>query len=355
MDTDTIVPVTHILPLVTIRRDRRLPVPGTVLVRVNERVQAMDVIATADVAPRHLVIDLTRALGIDAASAAQQVKRQPGDRLEAGDILAGPVGLTRRAVRAPADGVVVALSGAKLVFEASGEPFELKAGFPGMVTATDGTWSATIETTGALIQAAWGNGRQDFGVMRLVSRGPGDRLQTDQLDINLRGAVLIAGVCDHPAPLHQATELSVRGVVLGGMSAELIPMTKRLPYPVLVTEGFGPLAMSSAVYTLLSTNAGREAALDGRMADPFTGEKPEIIIPLPSPQRTNLPQDIIPLAAGVRVRVLRKPYHGSVGQVREVIPSAVSYPSGLLAASVKVDLDETGPRVVPQADIEIIQ
>jgi hypothetical protein len=315
----------------------------------------MDVIATADVAPRHLFIDLTRALGIDAASAARQIRKQPGERVEAGDILAGPVGLTRRTVRAPADGSVIALSGAKLMFEAGGEPFELRAGFPGTVTATDGTWSATIETTGALIQVAWGNGRQDFGVMRLVGRDSGDRLQTDQLDINLRGAVLIAGICDHPAPLHQATELAVRGVILGGLSAELIPMTRRLPYPVLVTEGFGPLPMSGPAYTLLSTNAGREAALDGRAADPLTGERPEIIIPLPSTQRSNLPQDIIPLAAGVRVRVLRRPYHGSVGQVRELIPSAVSYPSGLLATSVKVDLEGTGPRVVPQADIEIVQ
>ena len=65
------------------------------------------------------------------------------------------------------------------------------------------------------MQGIWGNGRQDFGVLRTLGGGPRRRIQTDMLDTNLRGAVLVGGMCDQPAPLHQATELNVRGVVLG--------------------------------------------------------------------------------------------------------------------------------------------
>ena len=40
-----LTPVMHVVPLTTIRRERVMPVPGVVTVRVNEKVQANHVIA----------------------------------------------------------------------------------------------------------------------------------------------------------------------------------------------------------------------------------------------------------------------------------------------------------------------
>ena len=42
---------THVIPMTTIRRERILPVPGAATVRVNEKVQAADVIAQAEMVP----------------------------------------------------------------------------------------------------------------------------------------------------------------------------------------------------------------------------------------------------------------------------------------------------------------
>ncbi len=350
-----IPPVTHVIPLTTIRRERVLPVPGAVTVRVNEKVQASHVVAEAEIVPRHYFLDVVRGLGVAEHNVGRYIVRREGDRVDAGEVLAGPVGIARRTIRAPADGHVITISRGRVLFEARGELLALRAGFPGVVIATDGTRSVTVEATGALIQAVWGNGRQDYGVMRMVGEGPADRLKTDQLDVNLRGAVLVAGICDHPAPFHQATELSVRGVILGGLASDLIPVAQRLPYSVVVLEGFGERPINPPAFHLLSSNIGREVAIDAQLPHPYRLQRPEVIIPLPATRDIELPDEVIPLKSGVRVRILRAPYQGEVGPVQSILDHAVEYPSGIRAMSAKIELGGGNVVTVPIANLEVLQ
>lgn len=352
--TSYLPPVTHVLPMTTIRRERRLPVAGTVTARVNERVQAQDVIAEAELAPRHYFLDLSRGLGVPVREAARHLVKEEGARVEAGEVLAGPVGLARRTVRAPADGKIAAITEGRVLFQARGRPYELRAGFPGTVISTDSERSVMLETTGALIQGVWGNGKQDFGVLRLVGEGAGSALQTRSLDLQLRGAVLAAGYCENPAPLHQATELSVRGLILGGLASELIPVARRLPYPVVVMEGFGKLPLCQPIFQLLTNNAGRDVALEARPSEPHAAQRPEVIIPLPSSREADLPDEVIPMAPGLRVRALSGPQKGEVGVVREIMDKAFGYPSGILARSAIVDVEGSGPMALPLANLEVL-
>ncbi len=355
MEAVILPPVRHLLPLATIRRARRLSMPGTITVRVNERVEANDIVAEAEGTPRHVFLDLVRGLGVPEEQVPRYVVRERGERVEAGDILAGPVGFARRTIRAPADGRVAGLLRGRLLFEIRGEPEQVTAGVPGVVLSTDGSREVVIETSGALIEGAWGNGREAFGVLRVLTSSPEERLDTHHLDISYRGAVLVAGRCDHPAPLHQAAELAVRGLVLGGLTADLGPVVQRLSYPVVVLEGFGPVPMNQAAFDLLRSNAGRDAAVDGRVGGAYEAQRPTVIVPLPASREADLPEDVIPLAPGVRVHLTRAPRQGQVGVVRQVLRSAVRYPSGLMARSVEVDLESGETVTVPLANLEILQ
>ena len=346
---------THVIPMTTIRRERILPVPGTATVRVNEKVQAADVIAQAEISPKHYYLDIARGLGIAESQAMRQIVVNVGEKVDEGDVIAGPVGVARKTVRAPEEGKITAISKSRVLLQARGRLIEMRAGFPGVVVGSDGTQVVTVETTGSLIQAVWGNGRQDFGVMRIVGEGPGARLQTSQLDIKLRGAVLISGICDHPAPLHQATELSVRGVILGGMSSDLIPVARRLNYPIILTEGFGPRPINIPAFNLLSNNVGREVALFGRMDGLQKGQRPEAVIPLPTSRAVGLPEEVVVLNPGVRVRVLHAPSLGEVGVVRSILPNIIQYPSGIRARSASIEVEGMGSVTVPLANIEILQ
>jgi hypothetical protein len=348
-------PVTHVIPLTSIRRERVLPVPGTVTVRVNEKVNAAHVVAEAEPVSKHYFLDLARGLGVHENQVSKYLTRHEGDRLDEGEVLAGPVGFTRRTVRAPADGRIIAISRGRLLFEARGNLLELRAGFPGVVVATDGVSTVSIQTTGTLIQGVWGNGGQDFGVMRIIGENPGDRFKADQIDVNLRGAVLVAGICDDPEPLHQATELAVRGVIVGGLSSSLIPVVQRLPYSVVVLEGFGVRPINPIIYDLLNSNEGREVAIEAEPARPYERRRPEIIIPLSVSRDVSLPDEVIQLTAGLRVRVLRSPYEGEVGSVMRVLDRPSVYPSGVSAFSASVVLEGIGTVAVPVANLEILQ
>src|SRR3990172_7777930 len=176
------LPLTHVIHMTTIRREQQLPVPGAVLVRMNERVQAGDVLADAEPAARYYNLDLARALGVSAKEAVQHVRRERGERVDAGDVLAGPAGVTRRTLRAPSAGEVVGLQDGRLIFEGRGSVVALRAAFSGVVVGTDGVQSVTLEATGALVQAGWGNGKQDTGVMRQIASTGGGKPEPGEVD-----------------------------------------------------------------------------------------------------------------------------------------------------------------------------
>jgi hypothetical protein len=346
--------IRHVLPLTTVQLERKLPSPGTVTVRVREKVQPADVVAEVQPPAKHYFLDLAAGLGIAEAAVGRYLRVEPGAPIEMGQVIAGPVGFARRTMRAPANGRVLTLSRGRALFEALEEPYQIHAGVPGLVVASDGTTSLTIETTGALVEGTWGNGRRGWGVMRVIGQGPADRLHTTQLEVNLRGAVLLAGVCDNAAPLHQATELSVRGLILGSITAELIPIALRMVYPILLTEGFGTAPMNRVAYDLLNSNAGREASLEAILREPYSRQLPEVIIPLPASPRLSSPERAIQLAPGVRVRCMRAPYAGTVGTIRHLIPKAETFPSGILARSALVELEGTGPVSIPLSNLEVL-
>lgn len=340
--------------MITVRRQRRLRGPGTITVRVRERVQPNDVVAEVQPPAKHHFLDLAAGLGVPPAEVSRHVRVDLGARVESGQILAGPVGIARRTMRAPANGRVLALTRGRMLFEALQDPYPLHAGLPGEIAGSDGSSTVTIQTTGALVQGVWGNGRRGWGVLRTVGDGPAERLKPAKLDITLRGALMVAGVADNPAPLHQATELSVRGMILGSMAAELIPVALRMAYPIVLTEGFGAIPMNGPAYELLNANAGREASLEATIREPFDAQLPEVIVPLPASQRAASPETVVPFEPGVRVRSLRAPYAGAVGNLLHFLPRPEAYPSGVLARSAAVDLAGIGQVAVPLANLEVI-
>jgi hypothetical protein len=241
-----------------------------------------------------------------------------------------------------------------VLLETLGQPIQLRAGFPGLVVSSDGVQSVIIEAAGGLIQGVWGNGKQEFGVMRIAVEGAGEPLTAEMLDIDARGAILVAGACFDAEPLRQAAELRVRGLVFGGFNSQLIPVANQLPYPVLVLDGFGERAINAPAYEILISNTGREVMLDARPIRAYDDHRPEVIIPHAAGRRPDPPSEVVPLAAGVRVHVLRPPHEGAVGLVKELPPQAITFPSGVMARCAIVDIEGVGEASIPLANLEII-
>jgi hypothetical protein len=345
--------VTHILPITLIRRERVLPVPGKVIVRKGQRVNATDTIAEANMNPDHLLLDIGRGLGLTPDEADELIEVQAGAQVAEGDILAGPVGIARRIMRAPRSGKVVLVGNGQVLIDAQTQPFVLKAALPGDVAELIPDRGAILETTGALVQGVWGNGQIDFGLMNVLAKTPDHELTIEQVDVSLRGAMILAGYCGSPEVLKAAAGVPLRGIILGSLEPALASLAARLPLPVLVIEGFGRRPLSSTAYNLLSTNDRREVAVNAEVWDRYAGTRPELVIPLPAGSASGAPHETEIFAAGQSVRIVRAPYAGKVGTVANLCGTAV-FPSGIRAQAAEVRLENGDNAVLPLANLEVL-
>jgi hypothetical protein len=355
-----IPPTAHVTLLATLRRERLLPASGDVLVHPGQRVEAVDIVAQAIVPDEHRLVDVARALGVPPAKSAAFMIKQDGEAVKKGEPIAvrkTALGLARREVRSPVDGSLVVAGDGKALLASLSKPFELRAGLPGNVVGVVEGRGPVIETTGALLEGVWGNGKDQFAVMRVIGSGPHDALLAEQVEMGLRGTILAIGVVQDTAAFRHLTDLAIRGLIVGSLKADLIPVVQKWNIPVVVIEGFGKRGFSLPAYNLLVTNNGRETWLNARAWDRFAGGRPEVIIPLPSPGQTPPPPvDGEALAAGKRVRMVRGALAGQTGTVTALNERALPLPSGARARLAIVELDDGDqPVSIPFANLEILE
>ena len=121
-------PVHHILPLATIERERLLPVPGKVTVKLDQKVTSTDVIAEAVWSREHVLVDVARKLGVSSDEADRLLRVKTGDKVvEGGEIAISP-GFIPKLVRAPRAGRVVAAGGGQVLLETGDAMITMKAG-----------------------------------------------------------------------------------------------------------------------------------------------------------------------------------------------------------------------------------
>jgi len=348
-----ITPVTHLLPLTHVRRDRMLPVKGHILVGIGARVNANDVVAEANQAGQHIILDIRRMLNIRRIEDAhQQIRYKPGEKVEKGDILAQLNGIIPRVVRAPVDGKVKGIFRGQIILETPGSKIELIAGISGSITEILPDRGLVIEADGALLQGVWGNGKTGVGMLVISATQLGDELTRANLDVSLRSAVVLAGHVALADTLAAAGELPVRGLVLASMTADLIDTAKKMDYPIILMEGFGRLPLNAAAVNLLTTNQKRDVVLNG-LWDAERNEKPDLFIPLPA-QGEPAP-DYAEFETGKTVRVTVPPFAGQAATLIHVRPGLTAFANGLRVSAADVQLETNLIVTVPLANLNVLE
>jgi hypothetical protein len=354
-------PTSHVTLLATLRRERALPVPGTVLAETREQVEPATIVARGDVADSHRLIDVARLLGLKPGRADDAMLKRDGEPVRLGEPIAERprlLGLGKRVVRSPVDGKLVVSGGGRALLAAFTRPYELRAGLPGMVISLVANRGVVIQTTGALLEGVWGNNRQDTAALRVFGDQPDQALSGGDVQMSMRGAILAVPALADPAALRQLDEVRVRGLIVGRLAGALLPALAALEYPVMVVEGFGAGGFSGPAYDLLTGSVGREVWLNAQSLSRHEGRRPEMIVPLPSPSQPPPPPiDGDPLVVGKRVRVLRGPLAGRVGTVTALPGRPELIASGLRTRTAHVALADDGqaPARIPYANLELLE
>lgn len=349
-----IASITHILPLTTVVRTRMLPGNGRILARVGQKVTPTDVVGDSVVGRKYMIVDFARGLNLLPKKAAAFLKVKKGQKVAHGEILAESTDLFPRIVESPAEGRIVAIGGGKMVLETGGSMFELVAGIPGVISEVIADRGVVIRATGAIVQGLYGNGRLETGIMLSMFEKPDEIFTNTNMDVNLRGLIIIAGHVNNPAVIKNAAELPLRGMILASISPSVLPAVAQAPFPVLVIDGFGERPMNSAAFKLLTTNVKRDVTLNAEFYDRQKGTRPEVFIPLPVTQEPPEPRETETFAPGQTVRVCYLAHPSVIGTVVQLRPGLSALPSGLNAPAAEIRL-ETGEQVlVPLTNLEVL-
>jgi hypothetical protein len=327
---------------------------GRIIARRGQQVNPSDIVAESVYRPEHLLLDIGLGLGLSAKEADHYIQHRAGDEVGEGDVIAGPIGVGRRVVRAPRSGTVVVAGDGQVLMELEGKFSELRAGYSGVIADIVGARGVIIETVGALIQGVWGNGRINFGLLNILAHAPDELVTPDMIDISIRGAVVMAGFCEDEKVLRSADELPIRGMILASMDSALAPVALRVNYPIVLIEGFGKLPMNQEAFSILSSSGMCEVALNAEPWDRIGNTRPEVVISASEGAYPVVPTELSYFAIGQTVRVVSSPYKSMIGKLTNLPQNLSHLPSGLLAKTAEVLLVNGETIQVPLANIEII-
>jgi hypothetical protein len=349
-----IAPVTHILPLTHVRRARLLPENGRVIVRAGQKVNATDIVAESPQQSRHVLVDVRNGLRLNRKDSLENyMDRRVGDRLQEGDVIAEAGGLFKRIVRSPVDGDIVAITGGRVLIEVPDVAYTLQAGISGVISEVIPERGVIIEADGALVQGVWGNGLIDLGMLLSLIRSPDDSITRDRLDVSMRGAVVLAGYCENPDVIQAAADLPLRGLILSSAASDVLQAAARAPFPVVVREGIGNIPMGSAAFKLLTTSEKRDVSINASAWEPFTGQRPEILVTLPADGK--LAPEVDSFKAGQTVRVQSPPYTGQIGTLTKILPGRTRLPNGLRVHAGEVKLENNIEVTLPLMNLDVLE
>ena len=362
-----------------LRRRRILPIRGQVLVRTGDRVAARDVVAQTLLPGPVTPVNVANVLSIPPGDLPGAMLKAQGDQVAAGELLArsnGMFGWFKKDCASPAAGVVEAISSVTGQVMLRGEPLpvQLRAFLAGTVVEVLAEEGATIEAEGSFVQGIFGIGGEAFGPIHIACRQPEQRLDADLISAAMRGAVVVGGGRVTAEALDRAKAVGVSAIVTGGIDDQDLrdflgydlgvatTGSENAGLTLIITEGFGEIAMAGRTHELLVARAGSEAAVTGATQIRAGVLRPEVLIPWEGKPAAGATGPSAPgdsnahvLRAGVSVRIIRDPYFGIIGTAVSLPAEPRVLGSGSKARVLEVKLPSGEQVFVPRANVELIE
>jgi hypothetical protein len=353
---------------------RILPIPGKVLVEEGEQVTGQQIIAQTHMPGEITPLNMANLLSLPPADVPGCMLKDEGDPIEVGDAVArtkGIFGMFQSDYVSKVSGTIESISSitGQVIVRGQPLPVEVQAYLAGTVTQVIPNEGCVIEADAAFIQGIFGIGGEAFGPIRLASKTHEQPLTEDLITSDMKGAVIIGGARMTETAIERARSVGASAVVSGGIDDEdlrtflgydlgvAITGSEEVGLTLIVTEGFGDIAMAERTFMLLSSLEGKQAAVNGATQIRAGVMRPEIIVPLPDSVATNDTSDREQgyLDIDAPVRIIRDPYFGLIGSVNGLPSEPQILESGSKARVLEVKLDSGESVIIPRANVELIE
>lgn len=385
------VPQPTIATNILVRRERRLPVPGEVLVRAGQRVEPSDMVAQSTIAAEPISVNIAADIDLSPASATKRLRVTQGQTVERGAVLAQKGGIGSRVSRAPVTGTFTGYdSGTGLgLITTPSEIVSVRAHLKGIVTDLIPYYGAVIETPAMLIRGIMGVGGEQHGVLKVVVAGNDEPVTPEVIDARVTYGVALGGSEVTADALRKMIGLGARGLITGGIRAgelasflgymgtaswslgaatnssngwDFPPTPPDAPSPVppdfvlIITEGFGPVPMSPRTFEMIAAYDGQEIAVDGTTRLRGGLSRPEIVIPLARTTAVKWLEESGPkLEVGKSVRLLAPAYLGQIAQVISLPVGPRASQSGIVTTVAEVQMPAGQRLRVPVVNLEVLE
>ena len=360
----------------TIQKERRLPLQGEVLVEAGAAVRAEDVVAKADLPGNVQLLNVANLLSVPAEEITEYMLKPVGETIAKDEIIAttkGLFGLFKSQARSPIDGTIEAVSDVtgQVILREPPIPVEVKAYTEGTVTEISPNEGVTVETYGTYIQGIFGVGGETIGNLTVAVSSPSDGLTAEQILPEHRDRILVGGSLVTTAAIQEAIQQGVKGIIAGGiddvdlrelLGYELgvaITGSEEIGITLVITEGFGSVAMAEQTFSLLKMREGMKTSINGATQIRAGVVRPEIVIPLVSDaaetgaEKDGSVEGI--LEVGSSVRIIREPYFGKLGRVTELPVELQNLETEAQVRVLRIELENGEQTLLPRANVETIE
>jgi hypothetical protein len=360
----------------TIHRARRvLPIHGEVLVKQGQTVAARDIVAQTFMPGDITPVNLANLLSMPPADVPECMLKHEGDRIEVGEPLArtkGIFGMFKNELKSKVTGTIEAISPVtgQLIVRGEPHPVQVSAYLSGRVVEVLPREGCIVENEVTFVQGIFGIGGETHGRIHMACTRPDQPLTPELITPEMKDCVIVGGARMTDQAIEKARKIGVAAVVAGGIDDQdlkdflgydlgvAITGSERIGLTLVVTEGFGDIAMAQRSFELLRNREGDEAAVNGATQIRAGVMRPEIIIPLSAASRADggsKPGDMGLLEIGRLVRIIRDPYFGQIGAVSGLPPEPHVLGSGSRARVLEVKFASGQKVIIPRANVELIE
>ena len=357
------------------RARRLLPIRGDVLVKVGDRVGAQQVVAQTFMPGDVMPLNLANLLATSPADVPGCMLKKEGDRVAVGEPLArtkGIFGKFRTEYPSKVAGTIESISSVTGQVILRGEPqaLQVDAFLAGTVVEVIPDEGCVIEAEVTLVQGIFGIGGETFGPIRMACKSHDQELTGDLILPEMKGCVVVGGARIDMDVIQRARQVGLSAIVTGGLDDKdleellgynlgvAITGSEHVGLTLIVTEGFGEIAMAERTFKLLASRQGDHAAVNGATQIRAGVMRPEIVIPLTEQEIARDPESVVTqgyLDIGMPVRIIRDPYFGLIGSVSALPSELRVLASGSKARVLEVKLESGEDVVIPRANVELIE
>lgn len=373
-----LIPSLTISSNIEVRKQRLLPIAGRVLVSVGQNVTPQTIVAESERPGELHIIRASDSLNLTPSETLKYVVVKEGMTVRQGDILAevsSMWGLFSSKVSAPVSGVIEFITPATghIGLREPARKIAVNAYMHGVVEAVHDQRGATIASSATFIQGIFGVGGEQHGTVHLLDIPNDKAVRVEDIPEDCVGSIIVGGRSPSIAALRCAQDRGAVGFITASIDDRVLSQyvgfdigialtgDEDLPMTLIITEGFGTIALNSRIRSLLEEMHNREASINGATQVRAGALRPELIVSRESTSDvageniSDCDGLALRLDIGTTVRMIRVPYFGKYGTVVSLPKELVQLETGAMARVALVKLvDDDKQVVVPRANMELV-